>query len=128
MKLLLDTHTLIWWTSEKGRTGAEARRLIHDPATEVHVSVVSAWEIAIKVQRRTLSFDDTFLDAFDDRVAHLGWTMLPILASHAVAAARLPGSHKDPFDRLLAGQAIVENLTIATVDPQLATLGASVIW
>ena len=128
MRLLLDTHTLIWWIAATDRLGETVDRLLQDPDNDVQVSVVSAWEIAVKVQRGKLQFDGAFLDAFDARVAQLGWRTLPILTAHAIAAARLPGSHKDPFDRLIAAQARLEGLTVATVDRDIAALGATVIW
>ena len=68
------------------------------------------------------------LDRFDAGIGELGWIALPVLSGHAISGARLPGRHKDPFDRLLAGQAIVVGLTVATVDPAFAAFGAAVVW
>ena len=92
------------------------------------MSPISAFEISRKLGLGKLLFDQAFLVDFDARIQALGWLELPLTNAHAVAAGRLAGSHKDPFDRMLAAQSIVEGLTIATVDPALAALGARVIW
>jgi PIN domain nuclease of toxin-antitoxin system len=128
MRLLLDTHALIWITMAPDRVSANLRGIIQRDSNEVYVSAVTAWEIGTKLRLGKLSFDVGFLDDFDARVIAMAFNPLPINAQHGRIGAGLAGAHRDPFDRLLAGQAIAENLTIATADPQLAALGATVIW
>lgn len=128
MKLLIDTHVLIWWLVDPWRIPESVQDTMVVSATEVLVSAASAWEIAIKSRLGKLSFDDEFLDDFDRRVRELAFEPLAISAAHAIAGARLPGGHKDPFDRMIAGQALSEDLTVVTADPALRTLGARVLW
>ena len=119
MKLLLDTHLLLWAAGEPGRLPARARALIKDSANELIFSAASLWEIAIK---RRLGRDDFRVDP---RLLRRGlldnsYCELPITSEHAVAIDSLPPIHKDPFDRILVAQATVEGLTLLTVDPVVA--------
>lgn len=111
MRLLLDTHVLIWW-DEGRRLSAPARRAITD-ADEVFVSAASAWEVAIKVGLGRLRPTRTVEDAVEES----GFAELPVTFPHASRVASLPPHHRDPFDRLLAAQAEVEGLTLVTRDP-----------
>ena len=111
MRLLLDTHVLIWW-DEGRRLSAPARRAITD-ADEVFVSAASAWEVAIKVGLGRLRPTRTVEDAVEES----GFAELPVTFQHASRVASLPPHHRDPFDRLLAAQAEVEGLTLVTRDP-----------
>ena len=128
MRLLLDTHTLIWWVLEPDKLSKRIDRLLQDADTDVYVSALTAWEIAIKVELGKLAFDATYLDEFDHRMNEMSWMTLPILPAHGIAAARLPGPHKDPFDRMLVAQALSEGLAIASLDQKLVALGANLIW
>ena len=101
--------------------------LIADAGNEIFVSAVSAWEIALKVRLGKMPFDGAFLDDFEARARDIGLDMLPVSAAHAVRGARLDGEHRDPFDRLLVGQALVEVLTVATRDAQIARRGAKAV-
>ena len=92
------------------------------------VSAASAWEISVKQRIGKLAFDDSILGDFDTQIRSLAFEPLPMTATHAIAGARLPGSHKDPFDRMLAGQALAERLMVVTADPAIAGLGARVMW
>ncbi len=115
MKLLLDTHVLLWAAGEPARLSASARRLINDAANEPLFSVASLWEIAIK---RGLGRKDFQVDARLLRRGLLdnGYSELPIMSDHVVAVEDLPAIHKDPFDRLLVAQATVEGITLLTLD------------
>jgi PIN domain nuclease of toxin-antitoxin system len=131
MKLLLDTHAVIWWTgsaADHRKISGTVRERIENETNDILVSSATAWEMAIKAQSGKLRIDSDILDNYDTRLAALGWITLPILPRHALAAPRLPGGHKDPFDRMLAAQALVEGLTLATVDRHFAAFGVSTIW
>ena len=110
MRLLLDTHVLIWW-DEGARLSREATNAIRE-AEQVYVSAVSAWEIAIKTALGRLAPTRTVSEA----VAESGFEELPVRFRHAEALATLPRHHRDPFDRMLVAQARSERLTIVTRD------------
>jgi len=116
MKLLLDTHLLLWAAGDPSRLSTAARHLINDPHNEPIFSVASLWEIAIK---RSLGRKDFAVDARLLRRGLLdnGYAELPILSEHVVAIEGLPPIHKDPFDRLLVAQATIEGITLLTIDP-----------
>ncbi len=112
MRLLLDTHVLLWWLADEPALSEEVRALVADADTLVAVSAASAWEISIK---RALGK----LDAPDDLAAQVDanrFVRLPIAIDHALRAEALPPHHRDPFDRMLVAQAELENLTIVTRD------------
>ena len=115
MKLLLDTHLLLWAAGEPQRLSKQARRLIDNPENELLFSAASLWEVAIK---RGLGRKDFKVDARLLRRGLLdnGYSELPIMSEHVVATESLPLIHKDPFDRILVAQATVEGITLLTVD------------
>ncbi|MHB0992480.1 MAG: type II toxin-antitoxin system VapC family toxin [Burkholderiales bacterium] len=119
MKLLLDTHLLLWAADSIERVPAGARTLMADPANVLYFSVASLWEIAIK---RGLNRPDFQVDARMLRRGLIdnGYYELSILSEHAAALDVLPPIHKDPFDRLLIAQAIVEGITLLTNDAAVA--------
>jgi PIN domain nuclease of toxin-antitoxin system len=128
MRLLLDTHTLIWWLTEDSSLPASARRLIASRNHDVIVSAVSAWEIATKVRLGRL---DTAADLARDFSAYLAlerFESLSISIEHGIRAGSLPGAHKDPFDRMLVAQAQIENLAIVSNDVALDGYGVSRVW
>jgi PIN domain nuclease of toxin-antitoxin system len=114
VKLLLDTHALIWILSDDPRLTAEAREAISDPETFVAFSPASAWEIEIKRALGKLDAPNDLLQ----QVADARFVPLSITLEHAVTAGALPPHHRDPFDRMLIAQALLEGLTIATRDPR----------
>jgi PIN domain nuclease of toxin-antitoxin system len=119
MKLLLDTHLLLWAAGEPERLSSRARRLINDAQNELLFSAASLWEVAIK---RGLGREDFKVDPRLLRRGLLdnGYNELPIISDHVVAIDSLPPIHKDPFDRLLVAQATVEGVTLLTLDPLVA--------
>lgn len=119
MKLLLDTHILLWAAGEPQRLSAEARSLLENPANVLVFSAASLWEIAIK---SGLGRTDFRIDARLLRRGLIdnGYDEMPILGEHAVQIAALPGIHRDPFDRMLVAQAQVEGVTLLTMDPVVA--------
>jgi len=122
VRLLLDTHALLWWLADEGLTG-QARDAIADPANLIVVSAASAWEISIK---KTLGK----LKAPDDLEVQLQanrFDPLPIGFAHAIAASQLPRHHEDPFDRVLIAQAFAEGLTIVTRDKRFEDYGVALL-
>jgi PIN domain nuclease of toxin-antitoxin system len=119
MKLLLDTHLLLWAAGEPERLPAEVRALIEEMGNELLFSAASLWEVAIK---RGLGRLDFQADARLLRRGLLdnGYSELPIISDHVVAIESLPPIHKDPFDRVLVAQATVEGITLLTLDPVVA--------
>ena len=115
MKLLLDTHLLLWAAGEPKRLSKQARTLIDNPDNELLFSAASLWEVAIK---RGLGREDFKVDARLLRRGLLdnGYSELPIISDHVVATESLPPIHKDPFDRVLVAQATVEGITLLTID------------
>ncbi len=115
MKLLLDTHLLLWAAGEPQRLSKRARTLIDNPDNELLFSAASLWEVAIK---RGLGREDFKVDARLLRRGLLdnGYRELPIMSDHVVATESLPLIHKDPFDRILVAQATVEGITLLTID------------
>jgi PIN domain nuclease of toxin-antitoxin system len=119
MKLLLDTHLLLWAAGESKRLPLKVRKLLTDTDNELLFSVVSLWEVSIK---NGLGRNDFKVDARLLRRGLLdnGYIELPLLGQHAVAVDSLPPLHKDPFDRMLIAQATVEGITLLTADEQVA--------
>jgi PIN domain nuclease of toxin-antitoxin system len=119
VKLLLDTHLLLWAAGQPDRLSKAARDLIDSPENELFFSSASLWEVVIK---RGLGRDDFKVDARLLRRGLLdnGYSELPIASEHVVAIESLPPIHKDPFDRVLVAQAQVEGITLLTADPRLA--------
>ena len=118
MRLLLDTHVLLWAAGEPHRLPADALALMEDPATELVFSAASLWEIAIKnsLGRRAFSVDPRLLRR---NLLERDYRELPITGAHATAVDLLPPIHKDPFDRILVAQARIEGLTLLTADSTL---------
>lgn len=128
MRLLLDTHTLIWWLMEDSSLPPSARRLIASRNSEVLVSAVSAWEIATKVRLGRLEVAADLAQDFGGYLARERFESLSISTEHGIRAGSLPGSHKDPFDRMLVAQAQIENLLIVSNDALLDGYGVSRTW
>jgi PIN domain nuclease of toxin-antitoxin system len=118
MKVLLDTHILLWLVSEPSKLDAAALEVLSNPTTNVCVTAASAWEIAIKTRLGRLE-GDTLLSAWPDVLAGMSSVELSIESSDAILAARLPWDHKDPFDRVIVAQAVRRNLTIVTRDARI---------
>ena len=128
MKVLLDTHAFLWWNSNDRRLSTRAKKLLSDPSNELRISVVSAWEIAIKVHRGRLHLPEPVDTYVPSRLAHYGMVSVPVTIDHVLATAFLPAYHHDPFDRLLVAQARAEGLPIITVDPAIGKYPVEVIW
>ncbi|RHW17920.1 type II toxin-antitoxin system VapC family toxin [Sphingomonas gilva] len=116
MKLLVDTHVLLWWLEDDGRLGSHARDCISDPANIVLISDVSLWEIAIKSRIGKLKVDSSLIER---EAAGADFTRLAIRPNHIHAVLRLPDHHRDPFDHLIIAQAIIEDATLVTADRRI---------
>lgn len=123
MKLLLDTHVLLWALAEPERLSDRARSAIEARRNTLYVSAASAWEIEIKRSLGKLEAPE----ALEDALASLGASELPIRLAHAEALRALPMHHRDPFDRMLVAQARVESLVLISADPLLACYGVTTI-
>lgn len=119
MKLLLDTHTFLWWLSSPEQLTQAAATAIADPNNDVLVSLISLWEIAIK---RAIGKLQAPIDLEQD-VTRAGFQILSLTVTHVMATERLPLHHRDPFDRMLIAQAQLENATLVTRDPQFPPYG-----
>jgi PIN domain nuclease of toxin-antitoxin system len=128
MRLLLDTHALMWWWLGDPALSDTARAAMESNGNAVFVTPVNALEIAQKVGRgRAPALRET-LDSFEDAIARDGFRPLSIDTHHARRSGLLPGEHRDPFDRLIAAQALIEGLTVVTRDRQIAAFGCEVLW
>jgi PIN domain nuclease of toxin-antitoxin system len=128
MRLLLDTHTLIWWLTEDSSLPASARKLIGSRNSEVLVSAASAWEIATKVRLGRLEVAADLARDLGRYLVRERFESLSISTQHGIRAGSLPGSHKDPFDRMLVAQAQIESLAIVSNDALLDGYGVSRLW
>jgi PIN domain nuclease of toxin-antitoxin system len=125
---LLDTHTLLWAAHRPDKLSAKVISILEDVEKDVFVSPVSAIEIATKNRRGQLEFTTGLAHDFLLQVSAHGFTHLPVTASHAQLAGSFAQPHKDPWDRLLAAQAILEELTLLTRDDKVAAFGAITFW
>lgn len=112
MRVLLDTHTLLWWVQNDPQLSRTARAILASFGTEVYVSAASAWEISTKVRIGKLPGAEAFAADFRARLQSLSFRELPITVEHGQRAGLLPGPHKDPFDRMLIAQAQAENIPV----------------
>ncbi len=126
--ILLDTHALVWWWLDDRRLPGPARAAIAMPANRVHVSAASAWEIATKFRLGKWPDVERLLDGFDSHIRRSRFLPVAITPAHARAAGVLDTPHRDPFDRMLAAQAVAEGMAIITGDAVFAALVPSVIW
>lgn len=119
MKLLLDTHIFIWWDSEPARLSGPVLALCTDPAHELVVSVASLWEMQIKRQLGKLDLRLPLAEIVAHQQETNSVTILPVAQAHVLALEQLPNHHRDPFDRILVAQALVEGATLVSADPLL---------
>ena len=125
MRILLDTHALLWALAAPDKLPAAVRGAVQAPENDVFASVASAWEIAIKVALRRLEFD---LPSMEDTLAASGIQTLDISLQHVARVAELPPHHGDPFDRMLVAQALCESMTLVSRDRKLALYGVRMFW
>lgn len=127
--LLLDTHTLLWYSVAPARLPENVLRLIRSRRRTVHISAVSAWEMSIKSRLGKLPQAHNLLANYHLRLAQYGFRDLPLSSVHTLKDRELTSDHKDPFDRALVAQAICEDLAIVSSDPRIAAFAdVTVVW
>lgn len=127
MKVLLDTHAFLWFITGDGRLSKKARRLMENVESELYLSAASVWEMAIKSSLGKLSVPVPFHEFIQQKILE-GFVIMPVEWPHAAKVADLPFHHRDPFDRLLAAQALTERLPVITADPVFKKYGVKIIW
>ena len=128
MNLLLDSHAFLWFVWDDPNLSSTAKALIEDPANHKLVSVASCWEIAIKVGLRKLALGEPATTFLPRELAKNGFDLLGIELAHATFVETLPPHHKDPFDRLLVAQAMIEKLPLVSADAMLDQYGIHRMW
>lgn len=128
MRLLLDTHALLWWLSADPGLAARAREVIGHESSAVYVSAASAWEIATKARLGKLPGAESLAQDFAAEIEEHGFLPLAISVEHGQRAGNLPGPHKDPFDRMLIAQAQAENLVLVSNEAIFDQYGVSRMW
>jgi PIN domain nuclease of toxin-antitoxin system len=128
MRVLIDTHTFLWWNLDAPKLSHTARKIIGDGQNEIFFSAVSAWEISIKYGKGRLTLPDPPDVYVPNRLAHYQFLPLPIQLSHTLQVHQLPDIHHDPFDRMLIIQSQIEQLPLLTFDQDIARYNVSIIW
>lgn len=128
MRLLLDTHALVWWWTDSPSLSPRVRSAIADARNDVIVSAASAWELSTKTRSGRWPEAVEAAVNFDALVARNGFESLAITARHALLAGAYPNEHRDPFDRMLAAQCECEGLALVSRDPAFATFGCELVW
>lgn len=128
MKVLLDTHVLLWWLFDDPSLSRPAREVIRDPGNFVLVSAASAWEISTKHRLGKLPEAGEAVADLPSLLRTARFETLPITVEHAMAAGSLPGPHRDPFDRMLIAQSRLEDLPVVTADPVFRRYSTRTIW
>ena len=128
MILLLDTHTLIWSSDDPTRLSAAALAAIQDPANDQVMSAATIWELAIKVGQGKIALSLPYRQWMDKVIVDLKLTVLPVTVDYAERQSALPFFHKDPFDRLMIAQALVDGIPIVSVDMDFDPYGVTRIW
>lgn len=125
MRLLLDSHTFLWWISDDRRLSVIAAAALDDADNQLFFSAIAGYEVSYKQRAGKLP---AIAGGLVRRLQRAGVELLTLSLDHALAAANLPGPHRDPWDRIMIGQAIVEGLTVVTIDPRFAEHGVPVLW
>lgn len=128
MRLLLDTHVFIWWDSEPAKLSPRVLALCQDRENTLLLSVVSAWEIQVKIQLGKLKLHMPLSHLIEGQQETNALGVLPITLDHVLALEALPAHHKDPFDRLLLAQSTVEDVVLVSKDPVFTNYPVNVVW
>ena len=128
MRVLLDTHAFLWWIDDDERLSDKAREIVSDGRNELFFSAASGWEISIKSGLGRLEIPGDIEKFVADQLSRNAIEALPIHLSHALNAHKLSGHHRDPFDRILVSQAILEEMPLLSADPQIRHYQVEVVW
>lgn len=128
MKLLLDTHALLWWWTNDAKLSVKAKKAIENERNQVLVSAASAWEIATKTRLGKLDIGTRVLAKFQEMALEDGFAHLPMTWQHSVCAGGLSLAHRDPFDRMLAAQCLLEDASLVSTDPAFAIFDTKLLW
>lgn len=128
MSFLLDTHALLWWLFNDPKLSATARAILADPNNVVFVSSASAWEITTKYRLGKLESAAVLVQDVAKFVVEAGFEELPVSIAHAQQAGLWSHAHRDPFDRMLAAQAKLDDLALVSLDPELRQFGVRIVW
>jgi PIN domain nuclease of toxin-antitoxin system len=128
MRVLIDTHVFIWWTGDASQLSLLTHDILTDPETEPILSIASIWEMQIKVSLGKLSLRTALPDLVNDEVSRNRIKLLPIALTHIYAVGELPLHHKDPFDRLLIAQSMMEEIAIVSIDEKFDAYGVDRLW
>lgn len=128
MRILLDTHAFLWAVIDPDKLSTTAHDLLEDADTQVTVSAASAWEIATKFRLGKLPGADRVVEDYDWVISKLRASQLAVTSAHGIKAGSYPQPHADPFDRMLAAQAELEELVLMSCDPAMAQFGIETIW
>jgi len=128
MRLLIDSHALIWFVDQHQQLSTVSHAAMSDPSNELLLSAGSIWEIAIKVGLGKLVLTQPYLLWMSQALSDLGITVLPVTVEYADAQANLPKHHSDPFDRLIVAQAIIEKVSIVSADGSIDAYGITRLW
>jgi PIN domain nuclease of toxin-antitoxin system len=128
VRLLVDTHAILWFVGQDANLSASTRALLVDPANDLILSAASIWEIAVKVNIGKLQLAEPYQDFMDRAIADLELTILPVTVSDCDVLTRLPLHHRDPFDRLMVAQAMVENVSIVSMDAAFDPYPITRLW
>lgn len=127
-RFLLDTHAVLFWWGASPKLGMEARDAIADPDSDIYVSAATAWEIGTKFRVGKLDEIGDPAVAYSRLMGRNAFETLEITSEHALRAGLLDGPHRDPFDRMIAAQALMEDMTVITRDHAIAAFGCKVLW
>ena len=128
MRILLDTHALLWWFSGSRQLSSNARQSIEDEDNDILISAASAWEITIKYRIGKLHGAEALVFDIPSAIASQGFEELPITVDDAARAGLLPSHHRDPFDRMLIAQALSRNLPLVSIEPVFDDYGVRRLW
>lgn len=128
MRLLIDTHALIWVMDDPTKLSAAATTALRDPDNDLLLSAATIWEMAIKIGQGKLTLALPYRTWMDKAIADLGLVSLPLTVEYAERLTSLPAHHKDPFDRLIVAQALIEKVPVIGADPAFDLYGITRVW
>ncbi len=128
MKLLLDTSAFLWWYKAPQFLSPNVRQVLSEQKWRIYLSAASAWEVATKVRLGKLPEAARLIERFDDYLEEQNFVAIPVSTTHARLGGSLASPHRDPFDRIIAAQAQIEDMPVATTDVAFQTLGVRIFW